>query len=130
MYKKLEKMNSHFYFIFRVMVGLLFFQHGVQKLIGFGNEPMATFSFMWFIGLIELLAGLGIAFGLFTRLSAIGGAIVVIGAYFKAHFPQGWIPIVNKGELALLFLACFLVVLTVGPGIWSLGRAIFGKEVL
>ena len=130
MYKKLEKINAYFYFIFRVMVGLLFFQHGFQKLIGFGNEPMTTFIFMWFIGLIELLAGLGIAFGLFTRLSAIGGSFVVIGAYFKAHFPQGWIPIVNKGELALLFLACFLVVLTVGPGIWSLGRAIFGKEVL
>ena len=127
----LKKYQSGFYVVFRVFVGLLFFQHGAQKLFGwFGAQGTANlFSLMGVAGVIEVFGGLAIALGLLTRLAALGGIIDVIGAYFIAHFPQGWIPIMNKGELALLYFAAFLILIVYGAGKLSLERAILKKEL-
>jgi len=125
--------KDYYYLVFRVLVGLLFLQHGLQKLFGMfgglGGQPAEIFSMMGLAGLIELLGGFAITFGLFTRLGAFFAALEMIIAYFMAHAPNGLIPLVNKGELPLLYVAAFLVIMAFGARKWSLGRAIFKKEV-
>lgn len=128
--KKLQKYNSEGYVLFRIIVGLMFMQHGAHKLLGwFGAKGMVSFlSLMGFAGTVELVGGLAIAIGFFSRLASIGGMAVMIGALATVHFPQGLIPIVNKGELALLFLACFIIVAVHGNGKWSLEQSLLEKE--
>lgn len=125
-----KKYHELFFTIFRVLVGLLFLQHGAQKLFGwFGsNGPVELFSLMGFVGTIEFLGGLAITFGLFTRLATVGTIIIMLSAYFTAHLPNGWIPIMNNGELALLFFAAFLPILVHGSGKISLDKLFFKKE--
>ena len=124
-----EKNHDTFYSIARIMIGLLFAQHGAQKLFGaFGGKAAELISLMGVVGVIEFTGGLLIALGLFTRLAAFATIIVMIGAYIKAHIPQGLIPIMNKGELALLFLAAFLIIISHGPGKWSLDKVFFKKK--
>lgn len=128
--KVFTKNADFFYFIFRLLAGLLFMQHGAQKLLGaFGGSVAARFSLFWFAGVIELIGGFLITLGLFSRLVAFVAAIEMLVAFFKAHFPSGWIPIVNKGELALLFFVIFLVILVYGSGRYSLDRVLFKKEI-
>jgi putative oxidoreductase len=128
MLEKLEKYDGQFYFVFRVLVGLLFAQHGLQKLFGLlGGNQASAFSLMWFAGVIELFGGILIAVGLLTRLVALIAGVEMLVAFFKAHAPQGLIPIMNKGEPALLFFAAMLVLLTQGAKKWSLDSIIFRK---
>jgi len=125
--------KEYFYFVFRVFVGLLFLQHGLQKLFGMfgglGGNSAEIFSMMGLAGLIELLGGLAIALGLFARLGALFAAIEMPIAYFMAHAPNGIIPLVNKGELALLYFAAFLVIMAFGARKFSLEKALMKKEV-
>jgi len=125
--------KDYFYLVFRVLVGLLFLQHGLQKLFGMfgglGGNSAELFSLMGLAGTIELLGGLAITFGLFTRLAAFIATIELIIAYSMAHIPNGLIPIMNGGELALLFVASFLVIIVFGAGRWSLEKAILKKEI-
>ena len=101
-----SKYQDCFYFIFRILIGVLFLQHGLQKLFGlFGNTPVTLFSLFGLAGVIEFLGGLLIFLGLFTKIAALISGIEMIVAYFYVHFPQGLVPITNKGELALLFLS-------------------------
>lgn len=126
----LGKCQPYFYFAFRVLVGLMFLQHGVQKLFGwFSNGAgVQLYSLMGLAGVIETAAGVLIALGLFTRSAALLSSAVMLVAYFKVHFPMGWVPILNQGELALLYLAAFLVLMTIGAGKWSLEKALFKEE--
>ncbi|MBI2508306.1 DoxX family protein [Candidatus Woesearchaeota archaeon] len=129
-----NKFQDYLYFVFRVVVGLLFLQHGGQKLFGWfgglGGNPAELVSLMGLAGIIEFFGGLAIVLGLFTRLAAGVTAIEMIIAYFMAHAPRGAIPLLNQGEPALLFFASFLVLLAYGAGKWSLGKVLFKKEVL
>ena len=123
--------GDYFYFVFRVFVGLLFAQHGAQKLFGWftANPPVELVGLMGLAGLIEVVGGLFLALGLFTRLVALVAALEMAVAYFMAHFPQGWIPIQNQGELALLYFAAFLVLLVHGAKKWALENALSKKEL-
>src|SRR3989344_4717270 len=127
-----NKFQEYLYFVFRVVVGLLFLQHGGQKLFGWfgglGGNPAELISLMGLAGVIEFFGGLAIVLGLFTRLTAAIAAIEMVIAYFMVHLPQGQIPLLNQGEPALLFFASFLVLLAYGPDKWSLGKLIFKKE--
>jgi putative oxidoreductase len=124
--------KDKFYVVFRLLIGILFFQHGAQKLLGwFGGAGGGTVPFLslfWFAGIIEIVGGLLIILGLFTRLAATVAALEMIVAYFKVHLPQGLAPIQNQGELALLFFASFLIIMVYGNGRLSLERAISKKE--
>lgn len=128
---KLQKYHAEGYVIFRVIVGLMFVQHGAQKLLGwFGAKgAVPLLSLMGFAGTVELVGGLAIALGFFSRLASVGGTAIMAGALATVHFPQGLVPIVNKGELALLFLACFVIVAVHGNGKWSLEQALLKKEM-
>jgi putative oxidoreductase len=121
-----------FYLVFRVLVGLLFAQHGLQKIFGMfgglGGNSAELLSLMGLAGLIELLGGFAIALGLFARLAAFVASLQLLIAYFRVHAPSGLIPILNGGELALLYLASFLVIVAYGAGKWSLEKALLKKE--
>ena len=116
------------YFLFRVMVGFLFMQHGLQKL-GLLSGEFRVEGFMRFIGVCELAGGLAILLGVLVRLVAVLGTIQLIGAYTTAHMGNGLMPIANKGELALLFIATFLVLFVYGARKWSVERTLLKKEV-
>lgn len=117
-----------FYFLFRVLVGFLFLQHGMQKL-GMLEGAFAVQGFVGFIGLCEFAGGLALVIGLWTRLVALLGAILLIGAYTTVHAKLGILPIVNRGELALLYIAAFAVLFANGAGRWSTEKAVLGTEV-
>ena len=101
--------------LLRVMTGLLFMQHGLQKLFGlllspeqpFAGAPPA-FSQFWFAGVLELVGGALIAVGLFTRPVAFLLAGEMAVAYFQAHAPRGFFPVLNGGEVVVLFCFVFL----------------------
>ena len=124
--------KDYFYFVFRVFVGLLFLQHGLQKLFGsfggVGGQPVELLSLFGLAGLIEFLGGIAITLGLFTRLVAFIAALEMLVAYFMVHASGGLIPLVNQGELALLYFASFLVLAVYGAGKWSVEKAILKKE--
>jgi putative oxidoreductase len=110
--------------ILRIMSGLLLLQHGTAKVLHFpaGAAPP---NFVWnsmsgFAGMIELAGGVLLVLGLFTRPAAfiISGMAAV--AYFYAHAPQGFFPILNKGELAVLYCFVFLYIAAAGGGPWSI----------
>ena len=100
--------------LLRIVVGFLFFCHGAQKILGWFAEPGATrmvLSFpqlIWFAGVLELVGGAFIALGMFTRPVAflLSGEMAV--AYFKTHAPHGLVPLMNGGELAVLYCFIFL----------------------
>ena len=119
--------------LLRIVAGLLFMQHGVQKLFGwYGGmgAPGATaelFSMMGLAGVLETFGGLLIVLGLFTRPVAFVLAGEMAVAYFMAHLPQGPVPLLNGGELAVLYCFIYLFFATNGPGRFSLD-AMMGRN--
>jgi putative oxidoreductase len=113
--------------ILRIMVGLLFLEHGLAKILDFPHQPnrspYALFTLVpGFQGLLELVGGLLLALGLFTRPVAfvLSGNMAV--AYFMAHAPRGFFPLLNGGELAIVYCFVFLYFSVAGGGEWSLDR--------
>ncbi len=109
------------YLIFRVLVGAMFFMHGAGKLFGwFGGPGMGFGGLMGVVGVLEFLIGLAVLFGLWTRLAAFGGAVIMIATYVKAHL--GWNPLTSGGELAVMYFVAFLVLMKYGAGKWRLEK--------
>ena len=105
-------------------------QHGAQKLFGmFGFQAVPLTSLFGLAGIIEFFGGLAIALGFFTRLAALISALEMGAAYFMVHIPQGLMPILNQGELALLYFASFLVITVYGARRLSLEKALLKKEI-
>lgn len=119
----MDKYKDYAYVVFRVLIGILFFLHGTQKLLGwFGGSAAGLASLLWWAGLIELVAGIALVLGLFTRWVAAISAVEMAVAYVMVHASQGLNPLLNKGELALLYLVAFLVLATRGAGKWGLQK--------
>ena len=117
--------------LLRVAAAAIFIPHGTQKLLGFPLAfpgPVTMFSQMWVAGVLELVGGTLMLFGLFTRPVAflLSGEMAV--AYYLAHFPRGAWPIVNGGELAVLFCFIWLFFATAGPGPWSVDAIVRRKR--
>jgi putative oxidoreductase len=112
----------HALFVVRVVAGLLFWQHGLEKLFGFaGARPeTALMSIRGIAGILEAVGGPLLVLGLFTRPTAfiLSGEMAV--AYFRAWAPRGFFPIANGGEEATLNAFIFLWIAAAGPGAWSL----------
>ena len=106
--------------ILRIVTGLLFLAHGTAKLIGFPHvasfDGLQLFFLVGLAGVLELVGGILIVIGLFTRYAAfiLSGFMAV--AYFMAHAPQNFHPILNGGELAALYCFVFLYLFFAGPG--------------
>ncbi|MDB5589921.1 DoxX family protein [Enterovirga sp.] len=113
----------HLLSILRIMAGLLFMQHGTQKLLGFpvppGSGMPAMGSLLWFGGIIELVGGALLTIGLLTRPVAFLASGMCAFAYFMFHAHRNFFPIVNQGELAALYSFVFLYFVAAGPGPWS-----------
>ena len=122
---------SHFFLnALRIGAGLLFMQHGAQKLFGVMGferdvEPMTQ---VWFAGVLEMWGGLLIVLGLFTRPVALVLALEMAVAYGQAHTPRGLAPVVNGGELALLYMLTWAFVAANGPGGFSLDGLIAARR--
>jgi putative oxidoreductase len=111
------------YTFLRVVAGLMFAVHGAQKLFGFlGGHQMPVGSLFWVGGVIELVGGLLIAIGLFTSWAAFLASGEMAVAYFMVHAKDGFWPILNKGELAVLYCFVFLYIACRGGGRYSVGR--------
>ncbi len=119
--------------IMRIVVGFTFSLHGFQKLFGlFGGMggkgvKAAYLSLPWVAGCLETFGGALIILGLFTIPVAfiLSGEMAV--AYFMQHFPRGFWPIRNSGELAVLYCFIYLYLVTAGAGPWSLDRLVRKK---
>jgi putative oxidoreductase len=113
------------YAVMRIFTGLLFMQHGLQKIFGlFGGTPSEAPAFIVYgAGSIELVAGALVAIGLFTAPAAFIASGSMAAAYFIGHAANGFFPIVNKGELAVLYCWVFFVIAAQGSGIWSVDAA-------
>lgn len=112
----------------------MFMLHGAQKLFGllggFGGQEGATaplFSMMGFAGILEFFGGLAILLGLFTQPVAFILSGLMAVAYFMAHFPRSFWPVVNRGEPAVLYCLIFLLLATTGGGALSLD-SLFKKK--
>jgi len=108
----------------RIVAGLLFLAHGVVKLFGFpeGAEPgQVELASLFGIGaIIELVTGVLLVLGLFTRPAAFIASGQMAVAYWMFHAPSSPYPVVNGGDAAILFCFVFLYIFTAGPGAWAL----------
>jgi putative oxidoreductase len=112
------------------MAALLFTEHGLSHLFGFPS-PLPTppvFTLIWFAGAIELVGGVLLALGLFSRVAALIMSGEMAFAYFLAHAPRGFFPILNNGDAAILYCFVFLYVAFAGPGPWSLDAVRGGRR--
>jgi putative oxidoreductase len=108
--------------VLRIMTGLLFLERGTQKLLHFPlpadpGRPLTTLSLVQ--GIIESVGGVLIAIGFLTRPVAFILAGDMAVAYFMAHAPQSFFPVVNRGDSAILYCFVFLYLFVAGGGIWS-----------
>jgi putative oxidoreductase len=110
--------------ILRIIAGLLILQFGMAKLFGFPYVEMfksvQLFSLYGLAGTIELVGGALLVIGLFTRPAAFILSGEMAAAYFIAHFPKGFIPLLNGGNEAVIYCFVFLYFVFAGPGPWSL----------
>ena len=121
----LSRWQPYLLAILRIVVGLLFVEHATQKFFAFPAPfPVHPLPPMLIAaGTIELVAGLLITVGLFTRLAALLASGEMAIAYFIGHFPKGFWPAQNMGEGAILFCFVFLYIAAAGPGAWSIDGA-------
>jgi len=117
--------------ILRIMVGLLFLEHGMSKYLSLPVSPstgVAPMSLSGINGMIELVGGVLIVLGLFTRPVAFILAGDMAVAYFIAHAPRGFFPLLNAGELAIIYCFVFLYLAVAGGGVWSLDHLRAGNK--
>ena len=118
--------------IVRIVIGLLFMEHGMAKLLGFPHQAMfdqlQLVSIPGFAGIIELVGGALFTVGLFTRVAAfiMSGEMAV--GYFMVHAPKSFFPALNGGDAAILYCFVFFWFFVAGPGAFSLDEAFFGSR--
>ena len=126
----LRRHEAETYALMRIVIGFLFLWHGSQKLLGFppmppmppGTPPPPAFI-MWTAGSIELVGGVLVMLGLFTRWAAYLCSGLMAFAYWMAHGTHALLPIMNGGEPAVVYCFVFLYIASHGPGTWSADMA-------
>ena len=126
----IDRLEPYVFSILRIMVGLLFMQHGLVKLFGFptGAGFPAFLSQTWFEGVIEMIGGGLIVIGLFTRWAALITSGEMAIGYFMVHAPKSFFPYVNGGNLAILYCFVFFYLVFAGPGPISLDALLWKKK--
>jgi len=114
--------SAQTYALLRIVAGFMFLWHGMQKLFGYPGGPLAGVpAFITYIaGPIELLGGILVMLGLFTRWAAFFCSGLMGFAYWMGHGTRALLPALNDGELAALYCFVFLLIAAQGPGIWSI----------
>ena len=130
MHRILGRHADRVYAIFRIVVGFLFMCHGLQKIFGLMGGQKADLSTLGgFAGIIELVCGFLVMIGLFASWAAFLASGTMAVAYFLAHFPNGFWPIMNHGEPAVLYCFAFLYIAARGAGPWSVAQALRRPEL-
>lgn len=123
MFEKLSAWRPQALAVLRIMTALLFIEHGTQKAFGFpaGGQGSGELSgLMMAAAALEIFGGLAILVGFLTRPVAFVLSGFMAVAYFMAHAPQSFYPVVNRGDAAILFCFVFLYLTAAGPGAWAL----------
>jgi putative oxidoreductase len=122
-----NRVAPHLLSVLRIVVALIFIEHGTQKFLGFPSAPANGFpelySLGWWQGIIEIAGGALLLLGLFSRLVAFILAGDMAVAYWMVHAPKSPYPVLNAGDAAILYCFVFLYIAAAGPGSWSLDRA-------
>jgi putative oxidoreductase len=119
----LAKWEPYAYAALRIVAGLMFACHGAQKLFGvLGGQSQLHNPMMLVAGIIEFVGGLLITLGLLTRIAAFIASGEMAAAYFMVHARGGLFPIINKGELAVVYCFLFLFIATRGAGQYGIDR--------
>ena len=111
--------------LLRIVAGLIFLEHGTQKFLGFPDGQFAGSGLAFdnpgaYAGIVEMVAGLLITLGLFTRPAAFIASGTMAVAYWMMHAPQNIFPVNNAGDAAILYCFVFLYLVFAGPGAWSI----------
>ena len=127
----LGRYSTYIYAILRMVSGFLLLWHGSQKLLGFppsqGGGELS--GLMAVGGVIEFVGGILIMIGLFTSIAAFLSSGMMAVAYFGWHFSmQAFLPVVNKGELAVVYCFLFLYIASRGSGVWSIESIFKGSS--
>lgn len=117
-----ERYAPYVYPLFRIVFGLLFLCHGLQKFGLLGTPMLPMLSRFGGAAVIETVCGTMIAAGMFTRPAAFVASGEMAVAFFLSHYPRGWLPIRNGGELAVLYCFAFLYISARGAGRLALDR--------
>ncbi|TMA51854.1 MAG: DoxX family protein [Deltaproteobacteria bacterium] len=117
----LRRHEPDIYALLRIVTGFLFLWHGTEKIFGFPEAPPAGAPafILWVAGPIELVCGFLVMIGLLTRPAAFLASGLMAFAYWLAHGTRALLPILNQGELAVLYCFVFLFIAARGPGRWS-----------
>jgi putative oxidoreductase len=116
----LSRLEPYAYALFRIVTGLLFIFHGLQKFGMYGGQSVNLATRLGVAALIETVGGGLVMIGLFTGPVAFICSGEMAAAYFLSHAPQAFWPIQNRGELAVVYCFAFLYMATRGSGIWSI----------
>jgi len=124
----LDKARPYILSVLRIVAALLFMEHGLQKYFGFpsAGPPMRTLLYVQ--GVIEIVGGVILLLGVYTRTVAFILAGDMAAAYFLAHFPRSFFPAVNGGDAAVLYCFIFFYIVFAGGGAWSVDRAVWKQE--
>jgi putative oxidoreductase len=126
---RLDALTPRALALLRIVTGFLFLQHGSAKLLGIPHvemfDQLQVMSLMGFAGILELVGGVLLVLGLWTRPVAFVLCGEMAAAYFMGHAPQGHVlsPMINQGESAVLFCFIFLFLSAAGAGAWSIDAA-------
>ena len=122
LYANLDKARPYILSVLRIVVALLFLEHGLQKFFGFPSAGPSMTPLLDVQGVIEIVGGILLLVGAFTRVTAFVLAGDMAAAYFMAHFPRSFFPSVNSGDAAVLFCFVFFYIVFAGGGPWSVDR--------
>ena len=119
LYASLDKGQPYILSILRIIAALLFLEHGLQKFLGFPSAGPTLTPLLYVQGVIEIVGGLLLLIGLYSRLVAFILAGDMAVAYFMAHAPKSFFPMLNAGDAAILYCFIFLLYFVAGPGRWA-----------
>ena len=127
LYTRMETWRPYVLSILRIVVGLLFLQHGLSKVFGFPVPGPSLHGLLILAAFLETVGALLFLIGAYTRIVAfiLSGEMAL--AYFMVHAPQSFYPIINKGELAIVYCFIFLYFAFAGAGPWSVDRAMLNQ---
>jgi putative oxidoreductase len=128
LYASLEKQSPYILSVLRIVAALLFLQHGLQKYFGFPSAGPPMTPLLYVQGVIEIVGGILLLVGAWTRPVAFILAGDMAVAYFIAHFPRSFFPAVNGGDGAVLYCFVFFYIFFAGGGPWSVDRSMLKQE--
>ena len=124
LYTRIERLRPYVLSILRIVVALLYLQHGLSKVFGFPVPGPSLSGLLIFAAFLETIGSLLLLVGAYTRIVAFILSGEMAFAYFMVHAPRSFFPLANSGEPAVLFCFIFLYFVFAGGGPWSVDRAV------